>query len=187
MHFFTTLLVKGETLKSSTIPSKNARDGFDAHIPGSGRIGWRETDLNRTPARLPAIFETVLKDAENLTENDIYGGISELIRNPGIERTNNQPPIEFEVSFPGRNPRGRKPKGSGGAPGGRRSTRSNIVGKEAEYGVVDVLRKILGELASSIHHHSIHGETPGYDISYIDDSGTKQAIEVKGSELSKVS
>tara|TARA_B100000749_G_C18367093_1_gene440071 strand:- start:46 stop:399 length:354 start_codon:yes stop_codon:yes gene_type:complete len=48
-------------------------------------------------------------------------------------------------------------------------------------------RKKLGELASSIRHHSIHGETPGYDISYIDELGTKQAIEVKGSELSKVS
>jgi hypothetical protein len=166
---------------------KNARDRFDAHIPGSGRIGWRDTDLNRTPARLPAIFDTVLKDAGNLTENEIYGRISELIRNPGIERTNNQPPIEFEVSFPGRRPRGRKPKGSGGATRGRRSARSNIVGKEAEDWVVDVLRRNLGELASSIRHHSIHGETPGYDISYIDNSGTKQAIEVKGSEMSKVS
>jgi hypothetical protein len=70
---------------------KNARDRFDAHIPGSGCIGWRDTDPNRTPAKLPAIFDTVLKDAENLTENDIYGRISELIRNPGIEQTNNQP------------------------------------------------------------------------------------------------
>ena len=52
---------------------------------------------------------------------------------------------------------------------------------------MDVLEKNLGELASSIRHHSIHGETPGYDISYIDELGTKQAIEVKGSELSKVS
>lgn len=52
---------------------------------------------------------------------------------------------------------------------------------------MDVLRKNLGELSSSIRHNSIHGDTPGYDISYIDDSVTNQAIEVKGSELSKVS
>ena len=123
---------------------KNARDRFDAHIPGSGRIGWRGTGPNRTPARLPIIFDTVLKDAENRTENDIYERISELIRSPGgIERTSDQPPIELEVSFPGSNPRGRTSKGSAGATGGRRSTRSNIVGKEAEYWVVDVLEKNL--------------------------------------------
>ena len=51
---------------------KNARDRFDAHIPGSGRIGWRQPDTNRSPEKLSPLYLRVLEDTAMQTEGEIY-------------------------------------------------------------------------------------------------------------------
>ena len=42
------------------------------------------------------------------------------------------------------------------------------------------LTQTLGGAALTLRHHSKHGETPGYDISYTTEQGVFQAVEVKG-------
>jgi hypothetical protein len=65
--------------------------------------------------------------------------------------------------------------GTGGAPS-RRSRASKLIGDHAER---IVHRHLCSLKKDSIRHHAAVGETPGYDISYVED-GQLVAVEVKG-------
>ncbi len=157
---------------------KNARDSFDSHFGESGRVGWREKDLDRTPGHLAKLANDVISDWASRSPDDIEKRMSELIRNA-------QPNKDRELPKLGSAQLGIKQPGSkAGGKGGGRSDNAYIIGREAEDWVMDYLKKTLGDSAQSLRHHPTHGETPGYDISYVDESGQTQAIEVKGTTAS---
>ena len=58
----------------------------------------------------------------------------------------------------------------------RRSPFSNEIGKQAE---LIVFAELQRQGKKKLRHHSVEGETPGYDISY-DEGGERVAVEVKG-------
>ena len=153
---------------------KNARDSYDSHSGESGRVGWRETDTARSPARLSKMAIQVVEDWETRTPDDFFKRISELVRNVQANNKRELPPVRAAQLEGGKSVRKRAVKRGG------RGDRPYIIGKEAEEWVLDYLIESLGDSIQSLRHHPIYGETPGYDISYIDEFDQKQAIEVKG-------
>ena len=73
--FFYDAVSDGRTPTTFRSSLKNARDSFDPHLGESGRIGWRSTDTERTPARLTTEMDTVRKEYENKNEFEITSKI----------------------------------------------------------------------------------------------------------------
>jgi hypothetical protein len=66
-----------------------------------------------------------------------------------------------------------------GVPRARRSQSAKIVGDRAEEIAVRYIRERVAG-ATDIRHVAIIGETPGWDIEYVDTAGELNAVEVKG-------
>lgn len=61
----------------------------------------------------------------------------------------------------------------------RRSKEAKAIGDQAELAVVEFLRTRLK--ARDVTHRAAMGETPGWDVDYLDAEGVLQRVEVKGS------
>lgn len=148
-------------LKSYRNSLKNTRDSFDSHVENN-RVGWRESDVARTPGRLSRTASKVMEDNAQLSRIDVYGKIEELLDIPAINE-------ERRSARSGR-------RGGGGQT-------ANLIGKVAEQWVY---RKLHRMGVTNLVHHSMRGETPGYDLSFTDSEGKFQAVEVKGTSLAKM-
>ena len=172
--FFYDAVSDGRTPTTFRRSLKNARDSFDSHLGKSGRIGWRNTDTERTPARLSTEMITVLNEYENKNEFEITSLIMKLVRGGRQYGQGQFPPkISAKLGANLSNKKGRGRRGGGGEI-------PTLIGKEAELWVMEYLQEILQGQNETLTHHAAKGETPGYDISYVDLSGQLQAIEVKG-------
>lgn len=162
----------GRQLTTFVHSLKNARDSFDAHISGSGRSGWWQIP------KLGSLASKVVSDWEHKPETDLLNAISEF-----IVTAHAAPGATAKLSFPPRRGNRDQTPGvrtSGGGDGRRRSAKSNIVGKKAEEFVVSVLNGSKTVISGSVVHHSMRGETPGYDISYQGVDRRYHRVEVKG-------
>lgn len=158
----------------------NARDSYDSHLSTSGRVGWRESDGERSPARISNLAVKVIDDWRESSEDQMFEHLSEIVRDvrQAIQRKNLASPQKVRLGT------GKKIRVRRNYAGGS-SNDSNLVGKLAEEFVFEYLTNSLGENSESLRHHSVLGETPGYDISYLDETGERQAVEVKGTKSAK--
>jgi 5-methylcytosine-specific restriction protein A len=74
-RMFYETLNDGRTILAFERSLKNARDAFDSHLPGSGRIGWRAE--NRKPNPLGKDAQVVYDEFEDNTEEEIWARIRE--------------------------------------------------------------------------------------------------------------
>lgn len=173
-----------------------------AQYVGSGRIGeiWADSDrknawycavvdYSRFPVPVDAkingvnredIPSNLWRDGVRTMEQSVYDAIIAEGRSPGDEPKRSASPLEVplrssnDLILPPLLARHQKAKS-----GYRRSQRSKAVGDWAE---LAALRFIRNEMAGSSNwvHRASQGETPGWDIDYLDHSGMLQRVEVKG-------
>lgn len=67
----------GRPITSFRNSLKNARDDFDAHVPESGRTGWRQEDLDRSPQNLGEIASEVFEEFADADEETLWDEIRE--------------------------------------------------------------------------------------------------------------
>ena len=76
--------------------------------------------------------------------------------------------------------------GGGGREGTRRSTQSKWIGDRAEEAVYHWLKeKLPADQAATLDWHAQRGHTPGYDLSYRDETDQLIGVEVKGTTLAR--
>jgi hypothetical protein len=151
--FFYDAVSDGRTPTKFRRSLKNARDSFDSHLSESGRVGWRNTDTARTPARLSNKAIEVLNDFRNKNESEIASRIMKLVRD-GQHYGQGQLPPEKSAKL-GANSSNKKGRGRRGG-GGETST---LIGKEAELWVMEYLQQTLQGQKETLTHHAVRGES----------------------------
>ncbi len=123
------------------------------------RDGVRVTDA--------ATLDSILHDSGVAKKHDLQG-------------SNLPPTDEIEAQKASNLLLTEKGKNGGGKSPGRYSRNAKVIGDWAEKLTFQLLEKIEG--SSNHTHRAAIGETPGWDIDYIDNSGKLNRVEVKGTE-----
>lgn len=183
----------------------------DAHYFGTGRIGSitqdpdpeRQTgvkkawfcqieDYERFPSDVPAKVDGILR--EQGPSNQFRDGVrvvdegtfESILEASGLaqgysEPGNTSPPPENVSAKPAGNLLiSSKGSASGGNSSPRHSRHAKAVGDWAEHLALQILREIEGS-TDHIHRAAI-GETPGWDLDYLDANGRLHRVEVKGTQ-----
>jgi 5-methylcytosine-specific restriction protein A len=149
---------------------KNARDSYDATFTESGRQGWWQSKL--TEAAMSVITEWSAR-----TEHQVIAEIRTLLSRP--TQTLEKLPLA-SLALGVSQGRSQGVQHSKQSRQSSSSPKSSVIGQLTEELVFDHLKLTLGQAALSLRHHSKLGEKPGYDISYKNEQGLLQAVEVKG-------
>ena len=149
---------------------KNARDSYDATLSESGRRGWWQTQLPETAQR-------VVQEWSVKPEEDVVGEIERLLSRT-TPKTGVLPKALLTLGVSKKRFQGRRIKNP--RQPSNSSLSRTIIGQMAEELVFQHLKQTLGEVASTLRYNSMHGEKPGYDMSYTTKQGVLQAVEVKG-------
>jgi hypothetical protein len=186
------------------VARKNGKRG-PAQYLGAGRIGdiWPDPErprrwycalesYDRFPAPVPAKVDGV--NLEPISGNAWWDGVRSLSQGiydqvvglgtvaAGLAEPVPVPAGEVVIST-GDNlvipPRQRTVSGSPGGTTYRRSKRAKFIGDWAESIALRFIREQV-EGATVIEHRAANGETPGWDIDYVDAQGVLQRVEVKG-------
>jgi len=177
--FFYSAVGQGRSRQSFRRSLKNARDALDGHLALSGRVGWRESGEQRPPQLLSGIAAGVMTDWSTRSDEELFhqmSGLEDTIVQTVDSELEAAQPADVGIALAAK----KRPLRQGTGLPSSRSPKANLVGKRAEKIVFAYLKKNLGENSGTLIHHARIGQTPGYDISYEDPPGNRQAVEVKG-------
>jgi hypothetical protein len=188
----------------------NGKKG-EAHYFGTGRIGsmWQDPDPERQKGGKIAWFcrieeyerflepvsakvdginreqgaKNLFRDGVRVTDAAALDSIlhaSGVAKKHDLKGSNLPPSEEIDAQQASNLLLTKKSNNSGGKSSGRYSRNAKAIGDWAEELTLQLLEKIEG--SSNHTHRAAIGETPGWDIDYIDNSGKLHRVEVKGTQ-----
>lgn len=171
---------------------KNARDAFDAHVPSSGRVGWRADDAERTPQPLSSVALEIFESWRSRTDEELAEqvlAILDVSAAPRIQAVRWRTGEEVKFKVDERVPRGRQIAADDEfnrtslRRARRRAEDAKLVGDRGEEVVAAYLAALPNIVSESIDRLAPRGLTPGYDIRCMSADGRTLAVEVKATAL----